>query len=572
MPVIRIAQAQINTTVGDFSSNSKKIIRAIGRARDQGVDVITFPELSTCGYPPEDLLLKRGFVQDDLLALERIREETQGITAVVGHAEYTDGKVFNAASILQNRRRAATYHKVELPNYSVFDEKRYFTGGSRALVFELKGVRFFLTICEDIWIEGGFQERCVKAVRPDIILNISASPFHAGKFAMRLQRAARFAGMGNAFFCLNNLVGGQDELVFDGGSFVMDPRGEVLMGGPRFREAFLVADMEIETAKAISTKGPRDASGIYYAVLLSPEDRPKAALPTPPATEAYGRLDEIHEALVLGTRDYVIKNGFKQVVIGLSGGIDSALTAAVAVEALGSENVVGVTMPSPYTSPGTLGDAQRLAENLGIRLITVPIQDIYAAYLCATDHVLDNSRPGVTQENIQARIRGNILMAVSNENGWLVLTTGNKSEIAVGYCTLYGDMAGAFAVIKDVPKTLVFELSAHVNQLRGREIIPQSTIARPPSAELRPDQKDEDSLPPYPVLDKILHAYVEEDQAPDEIVAQGFDREVVKEVIRMVNRNEYKRRQGAPGVKITPKAFGRDRRLPITNAYLRRLD
>jgi len=571
MPVIRIAQAQINTTVGDFSTNSAKIIDAIRGARDQGVDLITFPELSVCGYPPEDLLLKRGFLYENLDALEQIREQTHGITAVVGHADYLDGKAYNAASVFQGRKRAVTYHKIELPNYGVFDEKRYFTRGSRSVVFEMNRIRFFLTICEDIWVEGGFQEKAVKDARVDIVVNISASPFHAGKLDLRLRTAARFARMGEAFFCFNNLVGGQDELVFDGGSFVMDPLGKVLARTPRFRESVLVYDIEIEAPKTVEAKGPGDKTNVLSVRLESHEDQPRGELPSP-ITETYGRLDEIYEALVLGTRDYVVKNGFKKAVIGLSGGIDSALAAVVAVDALGPENVVGVTMPSPYTSGETLGDAELLAANLEIRLITVPIRDIYEAYLCATDAVMDNRHHSIAHENIQARIRGNILMAFSNQFGWLVLTTGNKSEIAVGYCTLYGDMAGGFAVIKDVPKTVVFELSEHVNHFRGRSVIPESIIARPPSAELRPDQKDEDSLPPYPMLDRILHAYVEEDKAPDEIVAEGFDREVVKDVIRMVNLNEYKRRQGPPGVKITPKAFGRDRRLPITNAYLRSLD
>jgi len=571
MPVIRIAQAQINTTVGAFTANSAKIMDAIQQARDGGVDIVTFPELSTCGYPPEDLLLKRGFLQDNLDALERIRDATQDITAVVGHADYVDGKVYNAASVFQDRKRAATYHKIELPNYGVFDEKRYFTIGSQSVVFEMKGVRFFLTICEDIWIKGGFQEDSVKIADADIILNISASPFHAGKLDTRVQIASRFACTGDAFLLFNNLVGGQDELVFDGGSFVMDPQGKVLLQAPRFIEAFLVADIEIERPKPSGGKGTEDDTNLWCVRLESVEDHPRGPL-SRPMTESCGRLEEIYQALILGTKDYVVKNGFKKVLIGLSGGIDSALTAVIAMEALGSENVVGVTMPSQYTSGETLGDAEHLAENLKIRLITVPIRNIYQAYLDATNDILDNRHHGIAHENIQARIRGNILMAISNQFGWLVLTTGNKSEIAVGYCTLYGDMAGGFAVIKDVPKTLVFELSAYVNRSRGLEIIPKTVIARPPSAELRPDQKDEDSLPPYPLLDGILHAYVEEDKAPDEIVEAGFDHKIVREVIRMVDLNEYKRRQTPPGVKITPKAFGRDRRLPITNTYLRRLD
>jgi len=535
------------------------------------VDLITFPELSVCGYPPEDLLLKRGFLYENLDALEQIREQTDGVTAVVGHADYQDGRVYNAASVFQRRKRVATYHKIELPNYGVFDEKRYFTRGSRSVVFEMNRIRLFLTICEDIWIEGGFQEKAVKNAGADIVVNISASPFHAGKLDLRLRTAARFARMGEAFFCFNNLIGGQDELVFDGGSFVMDPQGKIMARAKRFEEDVLVADIQIEASRTPEMKGPGDETKVVSVPLGSYEDHPRGGL-SPPVTEAHGRLDEIYQALILGTRDYVLKNGFKKAVIGLSGGIDSALTAVIAVDALGPENVVGVTMPSPYTSGETLGDAGLLAANLKIQLFTVPIRKIYEAYLHSTDAIMDNRRHSIAHENIQARIRGNILMALSNENGWLVLTTGNKSEIAVGYCTLYGDMAGGFAVIKDVPKTVVFELSEYVNRSRDREIIPESVITRPPTAELRPGQRDEDSLPPYVMLDRILHAYVEEDKAPDEIMAEGFDREVVKDVIRMVNLNEYKRRQGPPGVKITPKAFGRDRRLPITNAYLKRID
>ena len=567
MPIIRIAQAQINTTVGDFSANSAKIIDVIRSTHDQGVDVVTFPELSVCGYPPEDLLLKPGFLQDNLAALDQIRECTGEITAVVGHADYLDGNVYNAASVFQNRQLAATYHKIELPNYGVFDEKRYFVEGSRAVVFEMNQIRFFLSICEDIWIPGGFSEKSVKTAGVNVILNISASPFHAGKLDTRLEIASRFGRMGDAFLCFNNLVGGQDELVFDGGSFVMDPQGKVVSRAKRFREEVLVSDIQIDTQEMPERK---ESADMICIPLESYRNHPKASVP-PPVAKEHGRLEEIYEALVLGTKDYVAKNGFRKVLIGLSGGIDSALTAVIAVDALGPENVVGVTMPSPYTSGETLSDAERLAKNLKTQLIAVPIRGIFQAYLNATDGIMGNKQHGIAHENIQARIRGNILMALSNQLRWLVLTTGNKSEIAVGYCTLYGDMAGGFAVIKDVPKTLVFELSEHVNNSRGREIIPETVIARPPSAELRPDQKDEDTLPPYAILDSILHAYVEEDKSPDEIIETGFDHEIVKDVIRMVDLNEYKRRQTPPGVKITPKAFGRDRRLPITNAYLKRL-
>lgn len=567
MAFIRIAQAQINTTVGDFSGNLAKIIDFIEQARNQEVDILTFPELSVCGYPPEDLLLKRDFLEDNLRAIEHLKQHVKDIVVVAGYADYCDGNVYNAAAILQNQKLAGTYHKVELPNYGVFDEKRYFQKGSEFFVFECNQIVFAMTICEDMWIEGGVVEQSVQTNNVDIVLNISASPFHAGKLESRLEMADRFAHRANAVVCFNNLVAGQDELVFDGGNFVMNPDGSLMARAKRFQEELLIADIQIDRDEKSLNKPETDDSDIVFITLDSHARHQKRKFPGTVADE-YGRLDEIYHALILGTRDYVRKNGFKKVVIGLSGGIDSALTAAIAVNALGPENVVGVTMPSQYTSDETLSDAELLASNLGIQLIKVPLQDIYKSYLDAMKDVLGDKKHGITHENIQARIRGNILMALSNQFGWLVLTTGNKSETAVGYCTLYGDMAGGFAVIKDIPKTLVFELSEYINESWGREVIPKSTIKRPPSAELRPDQKDEDSLPPYTMLDGILESYVEEDKAPGEIIHEGFDPEIVRDVIRMVNLNEYKRRQAPPGVKITPKAFGKDRRLPITNRFL----
>ncbi|MFH1241699.1 MAG: NAD+ synthase [Pseudomonadota bacterium] len=550
MTIIRVAQAQINPTVGDFAANSMKIIDSIVKARAQQADIATFPELCVCGYPPEDLLLKQRFLKDNLNAVDKIREHTKEITVVVGYAQELKGKPFNAAAILQDQRHIATYHKAELPNYGVFDEKRYFREGSQGLIFKVNQISIGVTICEDIWIEDGMSERFARDNVMDLLLNISASPFHAGKLGTRLQVARRFARNVDAFLCFNNLLGGQDELVFDGGSFVMNPEGEVISRARRFKEELLVTDIQINHH--------------------SPPFHPKPGI-VPIIAEECGRLEEIYEALLLGTRDYVKKNGFQKVLIGLSGGIDSALTALIATEALGNENVVGVTMPSDYTSQQTLADAERIVGNLNIGLITIPIKYIYESYLNSLHHILGDERITVAHENIQARIRGNILMALSNQFGWLVLTTGNKSEIAVGYCTLYGDMAGGFAVIKDVPKTLVFELAKYINSRRGKDVIPKSVLERPPSAELRPDQRDEDTLPPYPLLDSILEAYVEGDKGLEEIVASGFDQETVNKVIHMVDLNEYKRRQAPPGVKITPKAFGKDRRLPITNAYLKSL-
>jgi NAD+ synthase (glutamine-hydrolysing) len=574
MAIIRIAQAQINTTVGDFSANTSKIINYIDMARNHNADIVTFPELTVCGYPPEDLLLKPHFLEDNRKAVEHIRPHMENMAAVIGYADSSNNKVYNAAALLQNQKLVTTYHKVELPNYGVFDEKRYFTRGSRFFVFELNGIRLALTICEDIWIEGGAPEKFVRTSSADIVLNISASPFHAGKLQTRKKIAEHFARATNAFVCFNNLIGGQDELIFDGGSFLISPRGKLIAQEKRFEESLLITDIEVALHKKSREK---TAPSISEATVFSlepprhPHPRPLLPVAAPLDEEVSGSdaLKEVYQALVLGTKDYVTKNGFQKVVIGLSGGIDSSLTAAVAVDAIGPDNVVGVTMPSHYTSRETLSDAELLAKTLNIQLFTVPIKEIYQTYLASLKDPFVSEEPGVTHENIQARIRGNILMAFSNRFGWLVLTTGNKSEIAVGYCTLYGDMAGGFAVIKDLPKTLVYNLSEYVNESWGREVIPKTVLERPPSAELRLDQKDEDSLPPYPILDKILHEYVEEDKAPDEIIASGSDPGLVNEVARMVDRNEYKRRQAPPGIKITPKAFGKDRRLPITNRYLK---
>jgi NAD+ synthase (glutamine-hydrolysing) len=528
MNTIRVALAQINPTVGDFNGNVEKIVNAISQAKESCADVVTFPELAVCGYPPEDLLLRHKFLQDNRDALEKIAKQTEGIAAIIGFADCIDDKVYNSSALINNKHLVSIYHKIELPNYGVFDEKRYFTPGNKCLIFEIKGIPISVNICEDIWIKGSIVEDHVRNNNVKVVLNISSSPFHAGKLAQRRDIITDFARRTNAYVCYNNLVGGQDELVFDGGSLIISPHGELIARAKRFEEEILIADIE---------------------------------------TNNSDRVEEVYSALVIGTRDYMRKNGFKKVVLGLSGGIDSSLTAAIAVDALGKENVVGVTMPSQYTSNETRSDAEILAENLDIQFMTIPINPMFVAYAEALKVPLGNGTPGIEMENLQARISGNILMALSNKFGWLVFTTGNKSETAVGYCTLYGDMAGGFAVIKDVPKTLVYELSEYVNKKAQKEIIPQSVIDRPPTAELRPNQKDEDSLPPYSILDPILRAYVEDDKSLSEIVACGFNTNTVKDVIRMVDRSEYKRRQAPPGVKITPKAFGRDRRLPISNRY-----
>ncbi len=566
---IRIAQAQINVTVGDLSGNLDKISKWIDLARENQADIVTFPELAICGYPPEDLLLRRGFLEDNKSALNQLSERCSNIVAVVGFADHENRGVFNGAALISDGRIVGVYHKIELPNYGVFDEKRYFRSGDHGFIVKIGGRKISLTICEDIWVPGSITSRIAKHNSVIAVINISGSPFHAGKTQTRLDILARFAKEASAPIFFNNLIGGQDDLVFDGGSLVMSQDGDILAMAERFKEDLLVHDIQINDQEEINDKQiSSDAfakTTLGFTVYFRSQD-PDSKI-TECINKELDRIQEILEALILGVRDYVFKNGFQKVVLGLSGGIDSSLTAAIATEALGPENVIGVTMPSQYTSEETLSDARAIARNLGMKIFTIPIEPMYEAYIEGLAEAFGAGRLGVTAENIQARIRGNIVMALSNKFGWLALTTGNKSETAVGYCTLYGDMAGGFAVIKDVPKTVVYELAERINRNKGTEMIPQSTIERPPSAELRPDQKDEDSLPPYNVLDQILQAYVEEDKSVTEIVQMGFPRETTLEVLRMVDKNEYKRRQAPPGIKITPKAFGRDRRLPMTNRY-----
>ncbi len=532
-----IALAQLNSTLGDLAGNANLIISTIEKAKSKGADLVVFPELALCGYPPEDLLLKRSFLETCRAELERVVANAAA-PALVGFPELDSGNRYNAAAFISNGRIQSVYRKVELPNYGVFDEKRYFLPGNSPVTIDIGGTQVAVSICEDIWVPGGLAEQWAAGSKPQATINISASPFHIGKLDQRLAIARRFAAATQTPVVYVNLVGGQDELVFDGASFVVDSSGAVLGCGRRFEEKLLFAEVSDGGIK-MDQSCPRQ----------------------------WGQLEEIFEALVLGTRDYIRKVGAKKVVIGLSGGIDSSLVAAIAVEALGKENVAGVTMPSQYSSKETRSDAEILARNLGIDFLEVPIKGVFDSTIDSMHQALKKGEPGIELENLQARIRGNILMTLSNKYGWIVLSTGNKSEMAVGYSTLYGDMCGGYAVIKDVPKTWVFELARLYNQKNGRDVIPQSVIDRPPTAELRPNQKDEDSLPPYVVLDPILQAYVEEDLSPADIVARGFDSAVVSKVIRLVDFNEFKRRQAPPGVKITPKAFGRDRRMPIANAY-----
>ncbi len=566
MGFLRIAMAQVSVRVGDLRGNLEKLAAWASRARDAGADIITFPELAICGYPPEDLLLKPWFLEDNRAALLEMACRTQGITAIVGFADHERGQTYNAAALIHDAGIVDVYHKIELPNYGVFDEKRYFKSGDSCVVFQINGSRFSIAVCEDIWIRDSRTEKCAIENSVTAVLAISASPFHSQKLALRREIISRFSGSTDTTVFFNNLVGGQDELVFDGGSMVVDSRGQVLSSALRFEEDLLLFDFPVDGSplEVLETGQESTDSLIHTLRALRSHEREPAA---PRSAPSMNPVEEIYNALVLGTRDYVINNGFRKVLIGLSGGIDSALTAAIATKALGSENVIGVTMPSQFTSEATFGDSHTLAENLGIRILSIPIKGVFVSYMDVLRDSLGSGGPGLEAENLQARIRGNILMAISNKQGWLVLTTGNKSETAVGYCTLYGDTAGGFAVIKDVPKTVVYELCEYINDSEGIKVIPRSIIARPPTAELRPDQKDEDSLPPYSILDPILEAYVELDMAPDEICRKGYDPEIVGSVVGMVDRNEYKRRQAPPGVKITPKAFGKDRRLPITNSY-----
>ena len=542
---LRFGLAQINATVGDMRANAERAARMLRSSKDRSIDFLVFPELCLCGYPPEDLLHKPQFAIDNDAALKSLLPETTDITAVLGLAHAEAKRCNNAAAVLTNGNVEAIYRKCQLPNYGVFDEKRYFDPGGESVIFERAGIRIAVTICEDIWdlkwldifLNG-------KSGQLDLIVNLSASPFHAGKMQQRrqvLSDCARHFGCAVAY-C--NLVGGQDELVFDGRSMIVGPDGTIVMQAKEFAEDLCIVDIE----KLGDTLKITPVSESY-------------------AEQSYDEVYEVHQALVLGTRDYVRKNGFSKVAIGLSGGIDSALVAAIAAEALGRENVVGITMPSRFNTDETRSDAGKLAENLGIEFHTVPIADTLDAFSDTLEAIDGWDEKGLAYENLQARIRGTILMSYSNQFGWLILTTGNKSETAVGYSTLYGDTCGGFAVIKDVPKTLVYRLCAFINESAGRELIPETTITRPPSAELRPDQKDSDSLPDYDLLDAILKHYVELDHSAAEIIAAGFPEDQVRRVIWLVDRNEYKRRQSPPGIKITPRAFGKDRRMPITNRY-----
>ena len=531
---LRLALAQVNATVGDIAGNVRKVLSACGRAREAGADLVVFPEMVLPGYPPEDLLLRASFVEENLAAWRKVAEGARGVTVVAGFVDRDGkGRVYNAAGVATDGRVLGVYRKMNLPNYGVFDEMRYFRRGTEPMVFPVGDARVGITICEDVWVRRGPVVREARE-GAKLIINISASPYHAGKWEERRDLVAAHARRTGLPVAYCNLVGGQDELVFDGGSMVVAPGGEVIARAAMFSEEILLCGIG----------GPSGGG-------------PVAPIP---------RIEEeIFQALVLGTRDYVEKNRFPGAIIGLSGGIDSSLVAAVAVEALGPSRVLGVTLSSPFTSPESVEDAHALAASLGIRCLDLSIGDAFAALGRTLAEPFAGRAADTTEENLQARIRGTILMALSNKFGEIVLTTGNKSEMSVGYATLYGDMAGGFAVIKDVFKTMVYRVSRMYNESRGRDVIPARVLTKPPSAELRPGQKDSDSLPEYDLLDPILKMYVEEDRSVPEMVAAGYPEGVARRVVTLVDRSEYKRRQAPPGVKITPRALGKDRRMPITN-------
>ena len=567
-----LALAQVKSAVGDLEGNSSKITEYVQRASDAGADIVLFPELCLTGYPPEDLLLKADFTRSCMAALAELASGIGDMIAVVGFAE-SDYDIFNSAAVICKGAVHCVYRKVFLPNYGVFDEKRYFGAGNRNLVLDVSGTRVGITICEDIWFPGGPMEEQVARGGAEIMLNLSASPFNRGKYDYRKKLIASRSMDGPVVLAYCNMVGAQDELVFDGGSCVYHPQKGFIAKAGRFCEELLTCEVDLEQLKGNRLLEPRfrysRAECPHAEVDVCRLEKPAASagrrkVAEPLCPTDLSLTEEIFEALLIGLAEYVEKNGFKKVVLGLSGGIDSALTAAIAVEALGSDNVVCAFLPSKYTA-GKSGDAAvELAENLGVRIITMPIGEIFAAYAGELAGELGENEEGVAFENIQARIRGNILMALSNQFGWLVLATGNKSELSMGYCTLYGDMAGGFALIKDLLKTQVYEVAEYVNERAVRELIPRFIIDRPPTAELRAEQLDTDSLPPYDELDPVLEAYVEEGLGSQDIISRGFTPELVKRVIRTVDSNEYKRRQAPVGVKITPRAFGRDWRMPIS--------
>ena len=572
----RLALAQINSTVGDISGNTQTILKYIDMAREAKADLVAFPELAITGYPPEDLLLKPAFLQANLDAMQRVIAAAKGIAVVVGFV-HVARDTSNAAAIGYDGNLIDIYRKIFLPNYGVFDEDRYFRRGDTCPVYTINGTGVGINICEDIWYPVG-PAVLQRESGAEVIVNINASPFYVEKGYQKEKMIATRAMDNGVFVAYLNTIGGQDELVFDGASVIYNMDGEKLAQGAFFQEEMVVADLDVESVFRSRLRDPRprkenpamlDEIGKARTIQVSGfEPKSYLDLPTVVPSVSLTTEEEVYQALVLGTRDYVLKSGFTKTLVGLSGGIDSALTSVIAADALGPENVIGVTMPSRYSSEGSVSDSEHLAKNLGIQIWNLPIELAHTAFSEMLDPYFEGTNPGVAEENLQARIRGNVIMSLSNKFGWLVLTTGNKSEMAMGYATLYGDMAGGFAVLKDVPKTLVYRLSNWRNQSgTPSAVIPEAIITKPPSAELKPDQLDQDTLPPYDYLDPIIKAYVEDDLSYLDMIQLGFDPAIVKQVMSYVDRNEYKRRQAPPGVKITPKAFGKDRRLPIVNSY-----
>ncbi|MDP3791895.1 MAG: NAD+ synthase [Candidatus Omnitrophota bacterium] len=552
---IRLALAQVNCTVGDLYLNAEKIMDCINKAQNAGADIVSFPELAITGYPPEDLLFKSHFIERNVHILKEIAESVGDVAAIIGFADSKGANVYNAAAVIYKGRILGIYHKMLLPNYGVFDEVRYFKQGKSPFIFKMDNIVFGLSICEDIWHKSGPVKMCALA-GAQVMIAINSSPYHIGKIKERENVIQKAAKSNKIFISYVNMVGGQDELVFDGRSMVANDKGRIIARAKAFEEELLFADIALNAAhrrtdsKILTIKKKIDKKP---SVLKN-----KVAVMVENAEEAY-------KALLLGLKDYVNKNGFKKVAIGLSGGVDSAIVAALAVDALGKDNVTGIFMPSRYSSQESANDAREVAGNLGIRYEAISIEQIFKLYLITLSSLFAGSEKNIAEENLQARIRGNILMALSNKFGWLVLTTGNKSEMSTGYATLYGDMAGGFAVIKDVPKTLVYKLCKYRNSIS--HIIPDSVLTKEPTAELKPDQKDSDTLPVYSKLDPILKAYVEDDRDMKKIISSGCSKDDVLRVVAMVDKSEYKRRQSPPGIRITPRSFGKDRRMPITNKY-----
>jgi NAD+ synthase (glutamine-hydrolysing) len=585
--VLKLYLAQINPIVGDIIQNHKLIISHIEKAEASGADIVIFPELALTGYPPEDLLLKTAFINENLKYIDKISKATGNIIAIVGFAGSASSSIYNSAAIMSGTKIVSVYNKQHLPNYSVFDEERYFQKGNINYIYKIKDHLVGVNICEDIFYASGPVRTQSIAGGADLIINISASPYHTEKISSREKMLSTRAVDNKVSLVYVNLVGGQDELVFDGNSLIINEKGKIIRRCKPFTEDHLITEIDPSTSQAARTKDTKFKDqklniadmGNSFKIIGLESKKKKGSKRGPDGSGVINEKktvqysdyiscpeEEVLEALILGTRDYVRKNGFSKVVIALSGGIDSAITTAIATFAMGKENVTAVLMPSGFSSKGSIDDSVTLANNLGIKYITVPIAGIYETYLKDLESIFKTGDINVTKENIQARIRGAVIMAFSNENNWLVLSTGNKSEISVGYCTLYGDMVGGFSPIKDVYKTMVYSVSRFINKKYG-VLIPENILTKAPSAELKPDQKDQDKLPPYDMLDQILRAYIEDDKGYKAIIDMGFDPIIVKDVLNMVDNSEYKRRQGSPGIKITARIFGKDRRYPITNRF-----